>query len=306
MAREELITDEQVDEFLRKNYGYDPKPEDFMLDVMTAMPAILGFPLSMMRYRGVKRKQASDVAGEMLPVKGTYHEPFVGSGSSLYRIGKAGKFEKAIASDLNPEIMGYLKALKEDPKGVAQSFKAIVAGMKNPTKGLTLKSDIPYLKSIWDEVKAGGLKATDKAAADLVLGNYTRMYMPGEAPRWSSGRYKHPGTVAKQIEEFGEVLAKTVLKERGWEESFEDIKADDFINLDTPYLGTKTYPGIKPTTAVDHRAMSNILRETADKTSGIVYNSPIGGVLFDWMEMEPTGYLRGEEVMGKWGKGWKK
>lgn len=305
MAMEEpLVSDEEIDTFLKENYGYNPKLEDFMLDLMSATPMLMGFPMEIMRYRGVKKTQADKVAKAMNKVEGTYHEPFVGSGSSLYRVGRAGKFERALASDLNPKVIDFLETIKNQPAKVARKFKDLAEQMIKP--GSTTKADIPFLKGLYEEVRSGNLSAADEAAHNLVLGNYSQMYMLGETPRFSPGNYIKPETMFNRIEEFGDVLQKVHLKHAPWQESMMHIKPGDFVNLDTPYLKTKTYPGLKPTTAQDHRFMSNILRDMAEETSGVMYNSPIGGALFDWMPTEPTGYVRGEEVVGTWGEGWLK
>jgi len=304
MARKDLISNEQVDEFLKENYGYNPKPEDFMLDLMQVAPMLLGIPMPMIRYRGVKKTQAVTLGKAMQKVEGVYHEPFVGSGSSLYRVGKEGKFSKAKASDANPKMIDFLQTIKESPQEVSRAFKAISSNLKKP--GKALREDIPYLKEIWNEVKTGNLNKSDEAAANLVLGNYTQMYMPGQIPRFSPGNYIKPTTMANRIEEFGDILKNVTLEVADWSKSMKNIKPKDFVNLDTPYLGTKTYPGLKPTTAMDHRSMSNILKEMAEETSGVMYNSPLGATLFDWMETKPSGYLRGEEVVGSWGEGWEK
>ena len=136
----------------------------------------------------------------------------------------------------------------------------------------------------------------------MFLGNYNRVYMPGEIPRVSPGSYVSSKSVAQKIDDLGEVMQKrnVQIKTQGWEESLKDIKPGDFVNLDTPYLKTFGYPGIKSTTAADHAKMSQLLEEVSGKTSGIVYNSPVGAKEFPWLEFEPTGLLRGEEVAGQW------
>lgn len=43
--RTDLVSDEEVDKFLKQNYGYNPRLEDFMLDLMSAAPMAMGFPM---------------------------------------------------------------------------------------------------------------------------------------------------------------------------------------------------------------------------------------------------------------------
>jgi len=300
---EQLMSKEEIARVLKDYSGVpEASAQDWLMDFLSVAPIALGMPMLMMRYRGAKKSVAAKLAKEMKPVKGVYHEPFVGSGSSLLRVGKAGKFKKAVVSDLNPQITEYLKTIKKNPQEVKESFLRFSSGLIQGDKGKVLKEDIPFIKGVWEKLSKGTYEGADKAGAHLFLGNYSQVYMPGQIPRYSPGNYVKPEGIAQKIGDLGEIMQKrnVQIKTRSWQESLKDIKPGDFVNLDTPYLKTKTYPGIKATTAEDHAEMSRLLKEVSGKTSGVVYDSPLGAKEFPWLEFEPTGLMRGEEVVGKW------
>jgi len=304
---EQLISDKEVADVLQEHIGISKaSAQDWLMDALSIAPALLGIPtvpmMPMMRYRGAKKTVAAKLAKSMPMVKGTYHEPFVGSGSSLLRVGKAGKFKEAIVADLNPQVTEYLSAIKKDPEGVRKSFLHFTSGLIRGEQGKVLKEDIPFIKEVWNQLQKGTYKEADKAGAHLFLGNYNRVYMPGEIPRVSPGNYTLPGSTAEKIMNLGEIMQKrnVKIKTQSWEKSLADVKPGDYVNLDTPYLKTLGYPGIKNTAVADHAKMSQLLEELSSKTSGVVYNSPLGAKEFPWLTFKPTGLLRGQEVVGEW------
>ena len=132
---------------LEEHIGVErPGAESFLMDAMEVAAQMLGLPMGMMRYRGAKKSVAAALAKKMKPVKGTYHEPFVGSGSSLLRVGKAGKFEKAIVSDKNPQVTEYLKEIKKDPQGVKESFLRFSEGLIQGDKGESTQRGYSFYK----------------------------------------------------------------------------------------------------------------------------------------------------------------
>lgn len=62
------------------------------------------------KWAGGKRKFATQIAGFLGDVEGTYYEPFLGGGAMLLHIAPS----HAICSDINPELINFYNVVKSD------------------------------------------------------------------------------------------------------------------------------------------------------------------------------------------------
>jgi DNA adenine methylase len=83
-----------------------------------------------LRYPGGKSKQLSFLV-QFLPlanqIKGKYIEPFVGGGSVFLHVNP----QRAIVSDLNPELIDLYKGVKNYPHKVWEHFESFPSGKRN-------------------------------------------------------------------------------------------------------------------------------------------------------------------------------
>ena len=71
------------------------------------------------KWAGGKRKFATQIAGFLGDVKGTYYEPFLGGGAMLLHIAPA----HAVCSDINPELINFYDVVKRDVDSLIELLK---------------------------------------------------------------------------------------------------------------------------------------------------------------------------------------
>lgn len=71
------------------------------------------------KWAGGKRKFATQIAGFLGGVKGTYYEPFLGGGALLLHIAP----EHAVCSDINPELINFYNVVKNDIDSLIELLK---------------------------------------------------------------------------------------------------------------------------------------------------------------------------------------
>jgi len=71
------------------------------------------------KWAGGKRKFATQIAGFLGEVEGTYYEPFLGGGAMLLHIGP----QHAVCSDINPELINLYNVVKRDIDSLIELLK---------------------------------------------------------------------------------------------------------------------------------------------------------------------------------------
>ena len=72
------------------------------------------------KWAGGKRKFATQIAGFLGDVQGTYFEPFLGGGAMLLYIAPA----HAVCSDINPELINFYNVVKNDVESLIELLKS--------------------------------------------------------------------------------------------------------------------------------------------------------------------------------------
>lgn len=84
-------------------------------------------PKSFLRWAGGKRWLAEDLAPFFKECRGTYYEPFLGSGSMFF----AADPKSAVLSDINSELINLYKVVQKNPSDLRDRLSAIEVTKKN-------------------------------------------------------------------------------------------------------------------------------------------------------------------------------
>lgn len=84
-----------------------------------------------LNWVGSKRKLVPIIISHMPPKIGTYREPFFGGGAVFFALADENRFERAVISDANPELITTLCAIRDDVESVIFALRSL------PTKAIT-------------------------------------------------------------------------------------------------------------------------------------------------------------------------
>lgn len=89
----------------------------------------------LLKWPGGKRKLVPNIEAAFGgPCVGTYREPFLGAASVYLARAAAGTVTQAVLSDLNPKLMAFHRAVRDDVDGVLQELSALpVESVTGPT-----------------------------------------------------------------------------------------------------------------------------------------------------------------------------
>ena len=180
------------------------------------------------KWSGSKRYVANQL-GNYIKKKERYIEPFVGGGSMLpFR-----KIDKAIASDIIPELVQLWNQIKNNPKKVSKEYEK---------RWIRLQKEG---HSVYYEIR-DNFNSTKNEFDFLFL---TRTCTNGLIRYNSSGEFNNsihknrPGINPKSLDiiinEWSQFIKDVEFRNTDYRETLSDVNKKDFIFLDPPYGGTK-------------------------------------------------------------------
>lgn len=180
------------------------------------------------KWSGSKRKVATELSSFILE-KERYFEPFVGGGSMLPFRG----VEKAVASDIIPELIDLWNLIKEEPKKVSKEYK--LRWEKLQKEGHEVYYDI---RSEFNKTKNPN---------DFLF--LTRTCVNGLIRYNSNGEFNNsmhknrpginPVSLEKIIQEWSTFIKGVEFLKQDYRETLNGTTKNDFVFLDPPYGGTK-------------------------------------------------------------------
>lgn len=193
-------------------------------------------PKPVLKWAGGKRDQVGTILpliddmtlGEKIH---TYFEPFVGAGSIFFALANAQRFERAILSDTNAELIGMYTSLRDEVQLVLMELRKLTK--KPPSKAFFL------------EVRGSRPRGTAKRAARMIYLNKT--CFNGLYRVNSRGEFNVPyGNPKKNVKIYDEenlravshVLRGVRLEVRSYQDSLSLMAQSpwDFVYLDPPYV----------------------------------------------------------------------
>ena len=159
----------------------------------------------------------------------TYCEPFIGGGAVLFAL----QPKKAIINDINSELIGVYRAIKDDVDALIKRL----AQFENTKECF-------YDVRSWDRNAElyNQLTDIDKAARVIFLNKtcYNGLYRVNSAGEFNTpfGRYKNPNIVNKStlraVHEYFNTADVTILN-TSYSEAVQGLPEDSFVYLDPPY-----------------------------------------------------------------------
>lgn len=188
----------------------------------------------------------------------TYYEPFLGGGSVLLGLlseMKAGRIcvkGKVCASDVNSNLIGFYKCLRDTPDALIAEVKKLLhvyvplEGTVVNRKASTIQEAVTSKESFyfWTRTRFNALRKEDRAsplaaAMFLFLNKTCFRGVYREGPRGFNvpfGNYKNAAILEEaHLREVSAILEGVELTCAGFQDALKPVAAGDFVYLDPPY-----------------------------------------------------------------------
>jgi len=180
-----------------------------------------------LKWAGGKRQLLPRIL-ERLPEKiGTYYEPFVGGGAVFFALAHENRFEQAVLSDQNEDLIAVYRALKSKVSAV---ISALAVHEEN------------HCEDYYYDVREQGPSDLVTRAARMIYLNKTGfngLYRVNSKGKFNVpfGRYEKPRILDEpRLRAAHEALKNAKIKVADFAEACADAKRGDAVYLDPPYL----------------------------------------------------------------------
>lgn len=179
----------------------------------------------MLKWAGGKAQLAALIL-ERLPAQiVTYREPFFGGGAVFFALARQNRFQRAVISDVNPELIDVYRAIVEDVEAVIKRLRKM-----------------PCSEEDFYRVRAQKpTSLTGRAARTIYLNKtgYNGLYRVNRSGEFNVpyGRYDAPRVCDEpNLRQVAEVLAKVEFHVEDFESACQRAQSGDAVYLDPPYL----------------------------------------------------------------------
>lgn len=229
-------------------------------------------PRPFVKWAGGKKRVAQHVLRRLPDKIGTYYEPLLGGGAILFELIRAGRIERAVIADLNPDLMNAWLVIKHD---VDKLIKELRSGRYTYDKEV-------FLKIRGADRKPGFAKTSNlKKAARLIYLNRTcfnGLYRINAEGHFNTpfGKYEDPVICdEKNLRAVAEALLKCEILMADFDEAVQAARRGDAAYLDPPYIPiskTSSFTGytVGGFTLDDHRRLAKTFARLAKKGVRVV------------------------------------
>ena len=242
---------------------------------------ILSFSTGTMRIPGRKIKgYADDIMQMFSPVKGIYREPFLGSGTLLRQLFHKGFIKgRAVVSESNARVRNVHTQLQRNSGDVLEQTMKY----KNLHDIGSQDGRIKFLRELEENYQ--WLTKAEQAAADIVIGQHTRLHIPGVKTIQAPGKYIKAEGLKTRLEEMSKALRETQANIfSDFHQSLRGAKRGDFLLLDPPYHGVSGYGKSFST-----KELNRLYQSFKKSTSGVLYESDKAIPYYPGADFVPTG-----------------
>lgn len=157
----------------------------------------------------------------------TYFEPFLGGGSIFFLLRPA----KACISDINEHLINCFNALKDDPKNLYLDVKKLIDSHSEEIYYLRRdefnKSPNPELFLYLNRTCYNGIyRENSSGKFNVPVGRRSSSWLPFEQDDFIY---------------FSEILSNTNIKQQSFLDTLSDVKENDFIYVDPPYIKENSF-----------------------------------------------------------------
>lgn len=182
-----------------------------------------------LKWAGGKSRLAGTIL-ERLPERiETYREPFVGGGAVFFALASAGRFKRAVLSDLNKDLIDVYRAIQKDVDGVI----SLLRGYQ------TEHSEEKYYET--RDLDPKRLDRVNRAARLIYLNKtgYNGLYRVNRSGQFNVpfGRYKKPAICDEErLRAAADALKRVRLLVADFEQTCEEAEPGDAVYFDPPYV----------------------------------------------------------------------
>jgi len=190
----------------------------------------------------------------------TYFEPFLGGGAVFFHL----RPDRAILSDLNPELIHAFLVVRDDPEGLMAALDKHFPHRKSPDYYYRIRRQNP-----------SGLSATERAARTIFLNKtcYNGLYRVNAKGEFNVpfGRYKNPSLYDRDnILACSRALQGKIITVGDYRDICKYAREGDFVYLDPPYQPLSTTANFTSYTKdafgeADQKGLASVFRELDDR-----------------------------------------
>jgi DNA adenine methylase len=199
----------------------------------------------LIKYRGGKSNEISQIVKHIPSYKSRYIEPFFGGGALYFHL----EPKQAIINDINSKLMDFYSGVKNNYATLRIELDEIEQKYElNRQQFDTLKRQTPNERvedkneELYYRIRDMFNGLSDKKYSDALLYFFINKTAYSGMIRYNSkgefnvpfGRYAHVNT-SLVTKKHSNLLANTQIYNKDYKEIFEMVEADDFMFLDPPY-----------------------------------------------------------------------
>lgn len=182
-------------------------------------------PRPLLKWAGGKRQLLTSISRRLPEKIETYYEPFVGGGAVFFSLAAQGRFERAVLSDQNEELIGTYRAVQEDVDSVIKALR-----------------DLPHSEEDYYRIRAQKPRLPARRAARMIYLNrtgYNGLYRVNRSGQFNVpfGRYVRPKICDEErLRSVSEALQGVTLRVADFGTTVEEAQAGDAVYFDPPYV----------------------------------------------------------------------
>lgn len=182
-------------------------------------------PKPLLKWAGGKRQLLPHILSKLPSQMETYFEPFVGGGAVFFALAAEQRFERAILSDQNQELICTYQAVKSNVAGVIKVLRTL-----------------PHNEEAYYRIRAQQPRLPERRAARMIYLNrtgYNGLYRVNRSGKFNVpfGRYVRPTICDEQrLVAVSRALQGVTLQVADFQQLVSRAKPGDAVYFDPPYV----------------------------------------------------------------------
>jgi DNA adenine methylase len=209
-----------------------------------------------LKWAGGKTQLLSEILPRLPENIDTYFEPFVGGGAVFFALAAERRFRRAVLSDLNRDLIGVYRSLRDDVDGVIAELRCL--------EGQTSEED-------FYRIRATQPRKSAKIAARVIYLNktgYNGLYRVNRSGQFNVpfGRNKKPRVCDEpNLRAASRALSDVDIECEDFEEVCQRAGPKDAVYFDPPYLPLSSTANFtdyhhEPFLHEEHRRLAEVVR----------------------------------------------
>lgn len=178
-----------------------------------------------LKWAGGKRQLLAEICDRLPKHIHTYYEPFLGGGAVLFELAHQERFERAVVSDQNPELVETYEVIQKDVEALIRVLQKM-----------------PHSEEDYYRIRASSPRLPSRRAARMVYLNRTGfngLYRVNRSGQFNVpfGRYTSPRICdPERLRAVSKVLQRVEIRHSDFEATVNRARSRDAVYLDPPYV----------------------------------------------------------------------